>query len=114
MASKRGDPLEPLATLAFDSYLPSEIAGRGYLAVAEDGNDGGPICIDTRFGPEPDQWPLHLWDHDHQGIGPVLYISADQLLACAAHVLAGGSIHDLNRIDPEGHAADYYGFLDES
>lgn len=90
------------------SLDPAVIAGRGLLAIAEDGNDGGPLCLDTTKGLNPEHWPVVLWDHDERNTTGVLYSSASRLVACGAYLLGGGAPGGLAEVDPAGAAADYY------
>jgi hypothetical protein len=83
------------------------------LAVADEGNDGGPLCLDTRAGDSPEAWPVVLWDHDWRQVTARPFSSAERMMACAIHLLRGGKIADLAAIDPQGSAATEYAFLDE-
>ena len=112
-ASPPGAPLRELRALVFDSWEPEAIAGQGLLAVADDGNDGGPLCLDTQAGGSPEAWPVVLWDHDWQKVTARPFSSAERMLACLTHLLQGGRVADLAAIDPQGSAASDYVFLDE-
>jgi hypothetical protein len=113
VASPRGAPLRELRALVFDAWRPDAIAGHGLLAVADDGNDGGPLCLDTRVGGPPERWPVVLWDHDWRQVTVRPFSSTDRMLACVTHLLRGGRAADLAAIDPQGSAASFYAFLDE-
>jgi len=110
---RRGAPLRELRALVFDAWRPDAIAGHGLLAVADDGNDGGPLCLDTRVGGPPERWPVVLWDHDWRQVTVRPFSSTDRMLACVTHLLRGGRAADLAAIDPQGSAASFYAFLDE-
>jgi hypothetical protein len=112
-ASPAGEPLSELRALVLHSWWPDEIAGQGLLAVADDGNDGGPLCLDTRAGDSPEAWPVVLWDHDWRQITARPFSSAERMLACVAHLVRGGHAADLATIDPQGSAATQYALLDE-
>jgi hypothetical protein len=112
-ASPSGAPLRQLRALVFDGWEPEAIAGQGLLAVADDGNDAGPLCLDTRAGGSPETWPVVLWDHDWEQVTARPFSSAERMLACITHLLQGGRAADLAAIDPQGSAATEYAFLDE-
>jgi hypothetical protein len=57
-----------LPALVFDAWEPEQVAGRGLLAVANDGNDGGPLCLDSRVGGASEGWPVVLWDHGWKSV----------------------------------------------
>jgi hypothetical protein len=111
-ASPHRPPLRQLRTLVLDSWEPEAIAGQGLLAVADDGNDAGPLCLDTRAGDSPEAWPVVLWDHDWRQITAKPFSSAERMLACVTHRLRGGRIADLAAIDPQGSAAATYDVFD--
>jgi hypothetical protein len=50
-----------LPALVFDAWEPEQVAGRGLLAVANDGNDGGPLCLDSRGGLRPQVKSAYSW-----------------------------------------------------
>jgi hypothetical protein len=99
-ASPPDAPLGELRALVFDSWEPEAIAGQGLLAIADDGNDGGPLCLDSRGGGAPEGWPVVLWDHDWQQVTATLYSSAERMLACVIHWLQEGRVAGLATIDP--------------
>jgi hypothetical protein len=112
VASPSGAPLRELQELVFNSWWPELIAGQGLLAVADEGSDGGPLCLDTRAGDSPETWPVVVWDHDWQRVTATPFSSTDRMLACVIHLLQGGKIADLAGIGPQGSATEY-AFLDE-
>jgi hypothetical protein len=112
-ASPPDAPVGELRALVLDSWEPEAIAGQGLLAIADDGNDGGPLCLDSRAGGAPEGWPVVLWDHDWEQVTATLYSSAERMLACVIHWLQEGRVAGLAAIDPQGSAATYYDFYDE-
>jgi hypothetical protein len=112
-ASPADAPLEELRELVFNGWEPELIAGQGLLAVADEGNDGGPLCLDTRAGGSPEAWPVVFWDHSWRKVVGRPFSSTEQMLACTIHLVRGGRIADLATIDPQGSAATEYAFFDE-
>lgn len=105
------DPLGELRAAALDGWSPGEIVGRGLLPIAEDGNDGGPLCVDLREA-DPDSAPVCLWDHDWHRISDPLFENSAAMLRCVTSLLSGASVEELARHGGAGAAA-YYGWWDE-
>ena len=112
VASPSDAPLRELRELVFNGWEPELIAGQGLLAIADEGNDGGPLCLDTRVGGPPEAWPVMFWDHDWEQVTTRPFSSAERMLACTIHLLRGGKVAELAAIDPQGSAATEYAFFD--
>lgn len=113
MASAESDPLRELHEASLVWGSPDRVAGAGFVAIADDGNDGGPLCLDVRSGRVASMAPIVLVDHETFEPSAVLYDDADSLVRCAAHLLRGGRVADLESLGGSG-AAREFAFWDES
>ena len=52
--------------------MPEELAGASLVPIADDGNDGGPLCLDVAER-SSQLAPVVLWDHDHRTVSVPLY-----------------------------------------
>lgn len=106
LSSPRHQPLGDLRRLLFDSWVPEELAGDGVVPIADDGNDGGPLCLDVRE--QPGEFaPVVLWDHELRTSSTPLYDDFDALLRCSTHLLVGGRVQELGALGGFGVAREF-------
>lgn len=105
-ASAGADPVAHLRAMVFEQYDPERIAGRGLVAIAEEGNDGGPLCVDVRSRP-PDDAPVVLWDHESGEVSVPLFDNAAALVRGCSALLRGGRVADLAEHGGRGAARVY-------
>lgn len=107
-----GDPLAQLREQIFDFYDPGAIAGQGLLVIADDGNDGGPLCLRAEQGVPADAWSVWLWDHEDGGVTDRLFSSADKMIEVLRAIQDGSTVSEAAGLDPGTDLASSRGWWD--